>query len=92
MIDDAAIRQLVTDLARPRASGGHAIERAALLAAGSDFGAIEAWILRHGGEPEVAAVTASAAGGLHGLGADATARRAPDGRPVRYQLPVGTLS
>jgi hypothetical protein len=92
MIDEAEIQQLVTRLARPHASGGHAVERAALLASGSDFGAIEAWILGQGGEPEAAVVNASAAGGLHGLRTDATARRASARPPVRYQLPAGALS
>lgn len=92
MIDESTIQQLVTRLARPNASGGHAIERAAMLAAGSDFGAIEAWIISRGGEPETAVVAASAVGGLHGLRTDATARRAPARPPVRYQLPAGALN
>jgi hypothetical protein len=88
-MDDDAIRALLSRLARPDASGGDVIERAAILAAGSDFGAIMAWIIAHGGKPEtVAAVVPS--GGLHGS-------RVTDGRgdesttPLRFVLPPGTL-
>lgn len=88
MMDDLTIQQTVTRLARPNALGGHAIERAAVLAEGGDFEAIEAWILQRGGEPET---QAAAAGGLHGLRTEASNR--PAGRPpVRYVLPAGALA
>ncbi len=51
-MDDVAIHALVTRLARPREAGGHVIERAAIVAAGPDRAAIEAWILAHAGTPE----------------------------------------
>lgn len=51
-MDETAIHALVTRLARPGDAGGHVIERAAILAAGSDCTAIEAWILAHAGKPE----------------------------------------
>ena len=53
MIDDAEIRAIVERLARPAKSGGHTIERAAILAEGANCGEIEAWIVRNGGEPFV---------------------------------------
>ena len=60
-----AILALVTRLARPHASGGDVIERAAILAEGGDFPAVIAWIISHAGEPESAVASAST-GGLHG--------------------------
>jgi hypothetical protein len=93
VIDEAEIKQLVIRLARPRASGGHAVERAALLSCGSDFDAIEAWILRHGGEPESAVTRTAGSGGLLGLRTDAVAQQRASARPpVRYGLPVGALA
>ena len=46
-MDDEAIRALLSRLARPHPSGGQAIERAALLAAGADFTQVIAWIDAH---------------------------------------------
>jgi len=63
-MDDDAIRTLVTRLSRVDSSGGGTIERAAILAEGSDLGAVVAWITAHGGTPEVLAPTASGRG-LH---------------------------
>ena len=82
---DDGIRTIVTRLARPRTGGGHTIERAAILATGSDSAAIEAWILGHTGEAEkVSAPVAS--GGLH------TRRLTPAATsPLRYLLPGGVL-
>ena len=88
-MDDDAIRALLTRLARPDASGGDVIERAAILAAGSDFTAIMAWVVEHGGKPEALAAAAPS-GGLHGA-------RLTDGRgaasatPLRFVLPPGAL-
>jgi hypothetical protein len=92
VIDESAIRKTVTRLARTNASGGQTVERAALLAEGSDFGAIEAWILARGGEPEIPGAGAAASGGLHGVRVDAGRRRAASGAPVRYLLPAGALN
>lgn len=92
MTDDAAVQQLVARLARPRAAGGHTVERAALLAAGADFDAIEAWIIGRGGQPEAAVAASSAASGLHGQRSSASVHQGQDRPPVRYQLPVGAFA
>ncbi|MDO8214158.1 hypothetical protein [Conexibacter sp. CPCC 206217] len=92
MIDEPAIQKIVARLARTNATGGKTIERAALLAEGSNFGEIEAWILARGGEPEIPGARAGATGGLHGVRIDASRRRASSGAPVRYLLPAGALS
>jgi hypothetical protein len=90
VIDDSAIHAIVERLARPTGAGGHAIERAAILAEGSDFADIEAWIVRKGGEPQ------SAAAGARGTGLHA--ERIHDARslraetvPTRYLLPAETF-
>jgi hypothetical protein len=89
-VDDDAIRALVTRLARPDASGGGVIERAAILAEGPNFAVIMAWVMAHGGTPEAATPTA-AKGGLHGSrvmdGGEATSRT-----PLRFVLPAGALT
>ncbi|TML08125.1 MAG: hypothetical protein E6G41_02990 [Actinobacteria bacterium] len=87
MIDDDHIRDLIAGLARPHCSGGDVVERAAILAAGSDAAAMVEWIIAHGGAPEApAAVTTPS--GLHGA-------RQHDNRrvalPSRYVLPAGAL-
>jgi hypothetical protein len=89
MIDDDEIRALVTRLARPRAGGGHVIERAAILASGADSGAVEAWILAHSGEPESVAAPVHAPG-LHGDRIRGT--RASDSAPRRFLLPASALT
>jgi hypothetical protein len=89
-VDDDAICALLTRLARPDASGGDVIERAAILAAGSDFAAIMRWLNAHGGKPETVAVATPMGGGLHGS-------RVTDGgggrsaTPLRFVLPPGAL-
>jgi hypothetical protein len=89
-VDDDAIRALVTRLAQPHASGGEAIERAAILAEGADFPSILEWITDHHGVPE-AAVSASRGQGLHG--ARLTSGGGGIGRPpARYVLPAGSLA
>jgi hypothetical protein len=75
----------VTRLARSRPDGGHVIERAAILAAGPDATAIEAWIIGHGGLPEHAT---PAAMGLHSERVDA---RQPGRAALRFLLPPGAL-
>ena len=88
-MDDDTIRALLTRLARPDASGGDVIERAAILASGSDFAAIMTWVVAHGGKPETVAAAAPS-GGLHGS-------RMTDGggegstTPLRFVLPPGAL-
>jgi hypothetical protein len=90
VIDDEAIRILVTRLARSNGSGGEVIERAAILAEGTDSAAILAWIVAHDGQPEMLAPTASGRGlhsaRLHDAGG------AHDSKPRRYVLPPGALS
>ena len=63
------------------------IERASLLAEGSDFDAVIAWIEAHGGEPEAPAVPRSQ-GGLHSSRMAAPA----DATPLRFILPAGALA
>jgi hypothetical protein len=89
-MDDNAILALVKRLARPHASGGAVIERAAILAEGADFASVMAWIAAHDGQPE-ARVASGSTHGLHGsrvsnIGAEQ--RRTP----LRYVLPAGTLT
>ncbi len=87
-MDDEAILALVTRLARPHPAGGQVIERAAIMAAGTDSPAVVAWILDHAGEPEQRVSTAPRRG-LHG------ARVAESGgrprAPQRFVLPAGVL-
>ena len=87
-MDDDEIRILVKRIARRRSKGGTTVERATLLAEGSDVGEIEAWLGRVGATPE----TAEPAKGA-GLYADRVtereASRAP--APLRWILPPGVL-
>jgi hypothetical protein len=85
MTDDIAVRELVIRLSRPSRGGGHVIERAAILAEGSEFRSIEAWILEHGGQGEA---TPAPVG--RGLFVDRAATR-PTPPPTRYLLPAGAL-
>ncbi len=87
-LDEEAIRQLVVRLARPSRDGEYVIERAALLAEGADFGAIETWILRHGGRPERPAD--GVGGGLH-ADRDASAARRAGAAPARYLLSADAI-
>ena len=88
-MDDSHIRILVSRLARPHPSGGVVVERAALLAAGTDFPAVIAWITAHYGEPE-AIIDRSARGGLHGARIVSGGQPTPR-TPQRYVLPAGEL-
>lgn len=89
-MDDLEINALVTRLSRPHASGGVVIERAAILAAGTDFPAVMDWITAHAGTPD-ATVSGARTGGLHGS-------RIKDGDgtrsnvPLRFVLPAGALN
>jgi hypothetical protein len=89
-MDDEEIRTLLSRLARPHASGGQAVERAAILAEGAEFPAILVWITAHAGQPETM-VAATSVGGLHSsrMNDDAGADRRP---PQRYVLPSGTFA
>jgi hypothetical protein len=88
--DDDRVRKLVARLSRPHRSGGRTIERAAILASGTDSTAILAWIVSHAGQPE--AVAPPAAGrGLHS--ARLSDRAGADRRaPLRYLLPPDAVS
>lgn len=89
-MDDDTIRTLVTRLARPHASGGEVVERAAILAEGLDSTEVLTWIAARGGVPDVA-VPKVASRGLHSSRIDdggRTGHRAPQ----RYVLPPGALS
>lgn len=81
---DDPIRGTVARLSRPHHSGGAVIERAAILAEGTNSTEILAWISAHAGEPELAA-PATPVRGLYGGGVTA-----PRG-PARYILPAGDL-
>jgi hypothetical protein len=87
--DDDRVRKLVARLARPNSAGGDTIERATIMASGTDSQAILAWVMAHAGEPEDLAPT-PAGRGIHSARltdrAGATARN-----PLRYVLPPGVL-
>jgi hypothetical protein len=86
-MDDDDIRTLVTRLSRPHPSGGKVVERAAILAEGTDSSAILRWIVAHGEAEDLAPVAAG--GGLHSArGHDTGATKAP----LRYVLPAGALT
>ena len=88
-MDDESIRALVVRLSRADGSGGDTIERAAILADGSDLAPVVAWILARGGRPQ-AAVASVSTRGLHSArlsGGEATQTSAP----LRYVLPAGSL-
>lgn len=89
-MDDDAIRTLVTRLARPHASGGEVIERAAILAEGADSAAVMAWITAHAGVPEAAVATATRHG-LHGSRLNDSGGSEPR-TPLRFVLPAGALT
>ena len=88
-MDDDANRTLVIRLARAHPSGGTVIERAAIMAEGSDSDAVLAWILAHGGKPEATAETPSRHG-LHGSRLNTSGGSAPR-VPSRFVLPSGAL-
>jgi hypothetical protein len=88
-VDDEAIRSLLRRLGRSDRSGGTVIERAAILAEGADFDAVMAWILAHGGEPEVTSAKASSTG-LYGSHVQ-DGGRAESPPPSRFVLPADAL-
>jgi hypothetical protein len=87
---DAEIRALVKRLARPHASGGDVVERAALLASGGDFATVMAWIADHAGVAETM-VSEPPRRGLHGPLLGLSGPTGPR-TPLRFVLPAGTLS
>lgn len=87
-MDDDAIKVVVSRLARKHPLGT-VIERAAIMAEGSDADALMTWIMAHGGKPEVTAEKAVRQG-LHGARMHTPA--ATSSRPpARFVLPVGAL-
>jgi hypothetical protein len=88
-MDDEEILALVKRLARPHASGGAVIERAAILAEGADFASVMAWIANHDGKPE-ARPAARSTHGLHGSRPKTGTEQRET--PLRYVLPAGILS
>lgn len=90
MPESDAIRAVVARLARPHSSGGLVIGRATLLAEGTAFAAIEAWILSHGGKPEMPAPRAGGVG-LHGAGRLSGGGAASGGATTGYVLPAEAL-
>lgn len=87
-MEDDAIRDLVKRLARPDRSGGHTIERAALLAEGVDALEVLEWIEKQGGVPEAPSSSGSGRG-LHGSRLDGPGH--VKARPRRFILPAGAL-
>jgi hypothetical protein len=86
-MEDLEINALLTRLSRPHPSGGVVIERAAILAAGTDYPAVLDWITAHAGTADTIPATRNR--GLHGsrIDTDASASRAP----LRFVLPAGAL-
>ena len=73
-----------------RSCGGDVVERAALLASGTDFPSVMAWIARHAGVAEAMASEAPRRG-LHGPRIGLSGGAAP-GTPLRFVLPAGALA
>jgi hypothetical protein len=86
---EGAIRATVTRLARPDGDGGAVIERAAIVAEGEPAVAIEAWIVAHGGQPEVPLLSPPRPG-LYGPRHEGLAAHAAR-PPRRYILPAAEL-
>jgi hypothetical protein len=86
-MDEASIRAVVARLARPHASGGMVIERAAIVAEGGSATEVVDWIIGRAGHGEAARPPRT--GGLHGAGSSAAVPE--DGPPLRYILPAGVL-
>jgi hypothetical protein len=82
------IRALVARLARPRRGGGRVIERAAIMAEGSNSAAILEWIEAGDWAPEDAAPdkAGSTGSGMHGMRREEQGSRAR--APRRYVSPL----
>ena len=88
-MENSEIREMVRRLARPHTNGRVVVEGAAIRAEGSDFDAVEAWVLANGGERQEAPKK-RARGGLHGDHfADSNANRNP--ATARYVLPAASV-
>jgi hypothetical protein len=87
-VDDDTARVAVTRLSRPDRSGRIVIERAAILAEGTDSTRILAWVVANGGQPEAA--VAPMRQGLHSRGLDDSL--AANRPPLRYVLPAAALA
>jgi len=89
-MDERAIHALVSRLARPSGQGRHVVEGAAIRAEGSDFDAVEAWILARGGRREPEPPKKATGRGLHAdRFADSEAHK--NLHTSRYELPAGAL-
>jgi hypothetical protein len=88
-VDEDEISAFVSRLARPHASGGVVIERAAILAEGGDFAAVMEWITAHGGKPET--MSAAPRRGLHGARLTDSGGTESPRTPLRFVLPPGAL-
>ena len=88
-MDDIQIKAMVRRLSRPHLSGGVVIERAAILADGTDSRAVMEWIAAHAGRPEVAAVQGPRRG-IHGVRLRETTSTS-EATPLRFVLPADAL-
>ena len=88
-MEEPEIRTLVKRLARPHPSGGTVVEGTAVRAEGSDFDAVEAWMLARGAQPEQEGPQTEARGLYASRFADADAQR--NLSTPRYVLPPGAL-
>ena len=88
-MDEAAIEEIVTRLARPHRGGGHVVERVAILAEGADFDAVMRWILDRDGIAEAAAAP-RAPRGIHASRYHDTDGDAPP-PPARFILPPNAI-
>lgn len=86
--DEDEVLTCLRRLSRPHPSGGHVIERAAILAEGAGSAAILTRIAACDGEPEFADAPAARGGGLHG---ERHGAASGPGRALRYVLPPGAL-
>jgi hypothetical protein len=88
-VDEAEISASVARLARPHASGGVVIERAAILAEGANFAAVMEWISAHGGKPEM--MSPAPRRGLHGGRLNDSGGTGSPQTPLRFVLPAEAL-
>ena len=87
-MDELEIKSVVTRLSRPHSTGGVVIERAAIMADGTDFPAVIDWIVAHAGTPDTA-VSGTSRRGLHG--SRLNDRTLTTSQPSRFVLPSGAL-
>jgi hypothetical protein len=87
---EGVVRAVIARLARPDGEGGVVIERAAIVAEGQPAEAIEAWIVAHGGEPELPLIR-TARLGLHGRENGISGGAFAVRPPRRYVLPITAL-